>query len=45
LDDTVIDASSCQLPYKHHFHLRCIYGWIFNKGTCPCCRATINQFT
>ena len=45
LDDTVIDASSCQLPCKHHFHLRCIYSWIIHKGTCPCCRATINQFT
>jgi len=45
LDDTVIDASSCQLPCKHHFHLRCIYGWIIEKSTCPCCRASINQFT
>lgn len=32
-----------KLPCSHLFHEKCIFPWLRTSGTCPVCRASLNQ--
>jgi hypothetical protein len=32
-----------KLPCSHLFHEKCIFPWLRTSGTCPVCRACLNQ--
>lgn len=32
-----------KLPCSHLFHEKCIFPWLRQSGTCPVCRASLNQ--
>lgn len=37
--DTIFVQTNC----KHDFHFNCLYKWIANNHSCPCCRAEIKN--